>query len=67
MSGVRTRWTSGVLAAAVIAGGAAVPATVLVPVAAAHSVLVSVEPEDGATLDASPDQVALTFNEEINQ
>ena len=72
MTAIRTRVTSTALAstalaAAVIAGGAAVPATVLAPVAAAHSVLVAVDPQDGATLDTSPDQVALTFNEEINQ
>ncbi|PTM87998.1 copper resistance CopC family protein [Dietzia psychralcaliphila] len=50
-----------------LAAGVAAPATVLAPVAAAHSVLVSVDPQDGATLETSPDQVTLTFNEEINQ
>lgn len=66
MTAVHRRLTSTALALALI-GGAAAPGVVLAPVAAAHSVLVSVEPQDGATLDASPDQVSLTFNEEINQ
>ena len=50
-----------------LTGGAAAPATVFAPTAAAHSALVSVDPQDGSTLEASPDQVTLTFNEEINQ
>ena len=49
------------------ARGAAAPALVLAPAAAAHSVLISVDPEDGAQLEASPDEVVLTFNEEVNQ
>ncbi|MFN3339670.1 MAG: copper resistance CopC family protein [Dietzia sp.] len=63
---MRGRLASTALALALVAGAAA-PASVLAPVAAAHSVLVSVEPQDGATLETSPDQVTLTFNEEINQ
>ncbi|MET3860867.1 methionine-rich copper-binding protein CopC [Dietzia sp. 2505] len=66
MTAVRARLASTALAVTMIVGAAA-PATVLAPVAAAHSVLVSVEPQDGATLETSPDRVSLTFNEEINQ
>ena len=66
MTAVRGRLASTALAAVLI-GGIAAPVAVLAPVAAAHSVLTSVEPQDGATLDASPDRVALTFNEDINQ
>lgn len=39
----------------------------LAPVAAAHSVLLSIDPADGATVESSPENVVLTFNEEINQ
>lgn len=56
-----------VAAAAALIGGAAAPAVVLAPVATAHSVLISVDPEDGAELADSPGQIVLTFNEEINQ
>lgn len=66
MTATRGRLASTALALALVAGAAA-PASVLAPVAAAHSVLVSVEPQDGATLETSPDEVTLTFNEEINQ
>lgn len=66
MTEVRRRLASATVAAALL-GAAAVPAVVTAPVAAAHSVLVSVDPEDGSSLDASPEQVALTFNEEVNQ
>lgn len=53
--------------AAVLLGGVAAPATILAPVAAAHSVLLTTDPVDGSSLDVSPEQVVLTFNEEINQ
>ncbi|MFN3601605.1 MAG: copper resistance CopC family protein [Dietzia sp.] len=66
MTATRGRLASTALALALVAGAAA-PAAVLSPVAAAHSVLVSVDPQDGATLETSPGQVSLTFNEEINQ
>ena len=62
----RRRVASAVLAAA-LTGAAAVPAVMLAPVAAAHAVLVSVDPEDGADLPESPERVTLTFNEDINQ
>lgn len=35
--------------------------------AAAHTALFSVDPADGATLDAAPDRIVLTFNEPIRQ
>ena len=66
MTAVRRRLASTTLAAALL-GGAAVPAVVLAPVAAAHSVLLSVDPQDGAVLEASPGQVTLAFNEDINR
>lgn len=66
MTHLRRRLTSAVAAAAFL-GGATVPAVVLAPAAAAHSVLVSIDPEDGSRLDAAPEQIVLTFNEEINQ
>lgn len=66
MTEVRRRLASTTLAAALL-GGAAVPAVVLAPVAAAHSVLLSVDPQDGAVLEASPGQVTLAFNEDINR
>lgn len=66
MSGLRSRLVS-VAAAAALLGGATVPAVMLAPVAAAHSVLLSVDPQDGSELENSPEQVVLTFNEEINQ
>lgn len=53
-------------AAAALFGAAGVPAVVLAPVAAAHSVLLSVDPQDGSRVEVSPEQVVLTFNEEIN-
>ena len=56
-----------VAVAAALVGGAAAPAVVLAPVAVAHSVLVSIDPEDGSELDTPPDEIVLTFNEEINQ
>ena len=37
-----------------------------VSLAPAHSALVSVVPADGATLDAGPTELVLTFNEDIN-
>lgn len=65
MTVVRRRLASAAVATALL-GGVAAPAVMLAPVAAAHSVLVSVDPEDGARLENSPGQVVLTFNEEIN-
>lgn len=62
---MRPRLASAAVAVALL-GGTAMPAVVTAPVAAAHSVLLSVEPSDGATVDAAPDRVTLTFNEEIN-
>lgn len=63
---MRTRLSSVALAVGLL-GGATAPAAVLTaPVAAAHSVLLSVEPADGATVQAAPDTVTLTFNEKIN-
>ncbi|UVE94262.1 copper resistance CopC family protein [Dietzia sp. B32] len=66
MTELRGRMASIAVAAALI-GGAAAPAVVLAPVAAAHSVLTSVVPQDGSELDAPPGEIVLTFNEEINQ
>lgn len=65
-SGTRGRLASVALSLAVV-GGAAAPVVILAPAAAAHSVLLSVDPQDGAALDAAPDRVTLTFNEDINQ
>ncbi|MFL0579081.1 copper resistance protein CopC [Dietzia sp. 179-F 9C3 NHS] len=63
---MRSRVASAALAVTLL-GGAAVPAAVLgVPVAAAHAVLLASDPEDGATLEAAPERVTLSFNEEIN-
>jgi len=50
------------LAAAV---SAAVGALVLVPGAAAHAVLVKTDPPNDAVVEASPGQVALTFDERV--
>lgn len=66
MTAARSRVASAALGAALL-GGVAAPVTILAPVVAAHSVLLSTDPADGAALDASPDQVVLTFNEDINQ
>ena len=66
MTAVRRCLASATVAAALL-GAATVPAVVLAPVAAAHSVLVSINPEDGADLDVSPGQIEMVFNEEINQ
>ena len=66
MSGLRRRLVS-VAAATALLGGASVPAVMLAPVAAAHSVLIATDPENGSELENSPEQVELTFNEEINQ
>ncbi|WP_271799114.1 copper resistance CopC family protein [Dietzia maris] len=66
MTALRGRLASVAVAAALV-GGAAAPAVVLAPVAGAHSVLVSIDPEDGSELDTPPDEIVLTFNEEINQ
>ncbi len=60
-----SRLRAAALAVALI-GGTAVPVTIAAPVASAHSVLIEVEPDDGATLDATPERVILTFNEDIN-
>lgn len=65
-SPLRRRLGSVAVAAALL-GGATAPAVLLAPVAAAHSVLISVDPEDGSQLDAAPEQIVLTFNEEVNQ
>lgn len=64
--GLRRRLASAALSVSLL-GGAALPAVVMAPAAAAHSVLLSVDPGDGATVEESPDTVVLTFNEEINQ
>ena len=66
MSGLRRRLVS-VAAATALLGGAGVPAVMLAPAAAAHSVLIATDPENGSELENSPEQVELTFNEEINQ
>lgn len=66
MSRLRQRFVS-VAAATALLGGAAVPAVVMAPVAAAHSVMLSIDPQDGGEVENSPEQVVLTFNEEINQ
>lgn len=63
---VRKRLTSAALTVGLL-GGVATPVVLLAPVAAAHSVLLESEPADGATLEASPEQVVLTFNEDVNQ
>ncbi|MCT1885875.1 copper resistance protein CopC [Dietzia cinnamea] len=65
-SPLRRRLGSVAVAAALL-GGATAPSVMLAPVAAAHSVLISVDPEDGSQLDAAPEQIVLTFNEEVNQ
>lgn len=66
MTSVRSRVASAALAVTLL-GGAAVPAAVLgAPVAAAHAVLLASDPEDGAALEAAPERVTLSFNEEIN-
>lgn len=56
-----------VAVAAAVLGGATAPAVLLAPVATAHSVLISVDPEDGSQLDTAPEQIVLTFNEEVNR
>ena len=66
MSGFRRR-LGAVAAATALLGGASVPAVMMAPVAAAHSVLISSDPEDGSEVADSPEQIVLTFNEEINQ
>ena len=66
MSGLR-RGVVSVAAATALLGGATVPAVMLAPVASAHSVLISVDPQDGSEVANSPEQVELAFNEEINQ
>lgn len=53
-------------AAAVLVGAAAGLLTLGVGgPAAAHAVLVGTDPQDGAVLDAPPDQVTITFNEPV--
>lgn len=66
MTRLRRRMASVAVATALL-GGATAPALVLAPAASAHAVLLSVDPEDGAELETSPEQVVLTFNEEVNQ
>lgn len=59
-TGARAGATSlAALATAALLGLAAAPA------AFAHNVLTGSSPEDGATLDTAPDEVVLTFNEEV--
>ncbi|TQN27751.1 hypothetical protein FHX37_4480 [Haloactinospora alba] len=41
--------------------------TALAPAALAHNTLVGSTPEDGATLDTAPEEVELTFNDEIGE
>lgn len=69
MTGARRR-LGGVVAAGALIGGTglavAVPTVVTAPVAAAHSVLLSIDPQDGVEVAGSPEQIVLTFNEEIN-
>lgn len=70
MTGLRRRVGAVTTAAALVGGtglAAAVPGVLMAPAAAAHSVLVSVDPADGSELANSPEQVVLTFNEEVNQ
>lgn len=70
MTGLRRRIGAVTTTAALVGGtglAAAVPGVLMAPAAAAHSVLVSVDPADGSELANSPEQVVLTFNEEINQ
>ncbi|WP_243742274.1 copper resistance CopC family protein [Actinorugispora endophytica] len=55
---LRTLFT-GITAAALLGVG-------LAPAAQAHNTLISSSPEDGATLDAVPDEVVLTFNADVN-
>lgn len=66
MTRLRRRMASVAVATALL-GGATAPALVLAPAASAHAVLLSVDPEDSAELETSPEQVVLTFNEEVNQ
>jgi methionine-rich copper-binding protein CopC len=65
VTGVRRRLVS-VAAATALLGGATVPAVIMAPVAAAHSVLLSISPENGAEVENSPEEIVLAFNEEIN-
>lgn len=70
MTGLRRRIGAVTTTAALVGGtglAAAVPGVLMAPAAAAHSVLVSVDPADGSELANSPEQVVLTFNEEVNQ
>lgn len=51
-----------------VMGAAVVVATVLAsPIAAAHATLKSSDPQAGTTLAAAPKEVALTFNEKIEE
>ncbi len=51
-----------------VMGAAAVLATVLAsPIASAHATLKSSDPQAGVTLAAAPKEVALTFNEKIEE
>lgn len=47
-------------------GAGAASSLVAAPVAQAHSVLTSSSPEQGATVEASPREVTVTFNEDIS-
>lgn len=42
-------------------------ATLASPIASAHASLKSSNPEAGATVEASPKEIALTFNEKVEQ
>ncbi|AXA91362.1 copper homeostasis periplasmic binding protein CopC [Massilia sp. YMA4] len=51
----------------VMAAAAVVAAALASPLAAAHATLKSSDPQAGATVAAAPKQVALTFNEKIEE
>nr|WP_315249487.1 copper homeostasis periplasmic binding protein CopC [uncultured Duganella sp.] len=51
----------------IIAATAVAVATLASPIASAHASLKSSNPAAGATLDAAPKEIALTFNEKVEQ
>ena len=50
-----------------IAATAIVAAALAAPLAQAHATLKSANPAAGATVDAAPKEIALTFNEKVEQ
>ncbi|WP_333619683.1 copper resistance CopC family protein [Dietzia sp.] len=66
--GLSRRRIAAPVAALFLAAVPAPAATALLtaPAAQAHSTIVSTSPEQGATVDASPSEVTITFNEDIS-